>query len=166
MSLAIVHNTAAAAKHRHVDVREVVEELRRRHPRAGEDRLAEMLVERLEEDRHLLLDAGRFLVERILAAVETRQRQSRAAPSPEQRTARKAVEREQVKTLVEKVKAAVLDTEIGGTKLRFHTPATVSHMSTGLARIAELATERGGPDCLIGEVVCEREAVEVLGDAT
>jgi hypothetical protein len=67
MSLAVVH-TAAPATRRHVDIREVVAELRRRHPRAGEDRLVEMLVERLEEDRHLLVDACRYLVQKMLAA--------------------------------------------------------------------------------------------------
>jgi hypothetical protein len=70
MSLAVVHT--APATRRRIDVSSVVIELRRGHPRAGADRLAEMLVERLEEDRHLLLDAGRFLVEKILATAETR----------------------------------------------------------------------------------------------
>ena len=81
MSLAVVHTTAPATRRR-VDIREVVAELRRSHPRAGEDRLAEMLVERLEEDRHLLLDAGRFLVGKILASAETRQRQSQGHLPP------------------------------------------------------------------------------------
>ena len=159
MSLAVVHNTMPATRRR-VDIREVVEELHRRFPRMGPERLAERLVERLEEDRHLLLNAGRFLVERIITAVETRQRQSRAAPTPAQRTARRAQEVAQVTKLVEKVReVAVLDMLMpNGKHMRFCTGEEMAAFGTAYSRIAE----RVGA-AMVGEVMVEAEVCALLG---
>jgi hypothetical protein len=120
------------------------------------EHLSEALRERLEEDAHLLRAAARFVVEKILAAAETRARQSRAAPTPAQRTARRAQEAAQVTKLVEKVReVAVLDMPMpNGQQLRFCRGSEVALWGAGFSRIAA----KVGPDCLVGEVVTEAEA--------
>ena len=78
-SLAVIRDTSPSRHHRHVDVRSVVEELRRQSPRAGVDRLAEALAERAEEDRHLLVDACRAVVRQIVSTIETTRRRHQTA---------------------------------------------------------------------------------------
>ena len=110
MSLAVVRDTALPLRpRRRQDVRQAVEKLRRRYPRDG-DRLAKALVDTLLDDRDLLLDVARFVIEKIAAVTETRQRISRAAPSPRERAARKVSEQAAVKEIAAKVKMLVLDT--------------------------------------------------------
>jgi hypothetical protein len=157
MSLAVVHTTAPATR-RSVDVREVVAELRRRHPRAGEDRLVEMLVERLEEDRRLLLDAGRYLVQKVLAAAETRVRQSRAAPSPELRAERQAAEKAAVTALAAKVRGSVLDMLIGEKSLRDMTGAEVARLGVAFTRLAS----RVPPSARVGDCLSESQAAALI----
>jgi hypothetical protein len=122
----------------------------------------------LEEDRHLLLDAGRFLVERVLAIAETRQRQSRAAPSPEQRTARKVAEKVAVTKLAARVKATlVLDlpvTLIGGeTKaLRYMTKTELDQLG---GFYVHLGARLEAPSEMCGERWTEGEVKALLGAA-
>jgi hypothetical protein len=157
MSLAAVH-TIAPATRRSVDIREAFSELRRLHPRAGEDRLVEMLVERLEEDRHLLVDAGRYLVQRMLAAFETRVRLSRAAPSPVERAERHAVEKAAVTALAAKVRGSVLDMMIGERALRDMTGAEVGKLGQGFQRLAS----RIPPGARVGDCVNEAQAAALI----
>jgi hypothetical protein len=158
MGLAVVARDTAPATRRSVDVREVVAELRRLHPRAGEDRLVEMLVERLEEDRHLLVDAGRCLVQKMLAAFETRVRQSRAAPSPVERAERQAAEKSAVTALAAKVRGSVLDMMIGEKALRDMTGAEVGRLGLGFQRLAS----RIPPGARVGDCVSESQAAALI----
>jgi hypothetical protein len=159
MSLAVVRDTALPLRpRRRQDVRQAVEKLRRRYPRDG-DRLAKALVDTLLDDRDLLLDVARFVIEKIAAVTETRQRMSRAAPSPRERAARKVSEQAAVKEIAAKVKMLVLDTIMpNGEKLRFCRGSEVAQWGAGFSLIAE----RVGPDCLVGEVLCERDVAELL----
>lgn len=158
MGLAIAHSTLEPTRRR-VDVRETVEELRRRHPRLGEDRLAEMLADRIEEDRHLLLDASHVLVRQVLAVMEGRERQRRVASAP-MRAAREAVNRREVQAAVAKVKAlVVLDTILpSGKLLRYATGSEVAALGEAYQRIAE----RVGPNAMVGELLTEAEAAELM----
>jgi hypothetical protein len=98
MSLAAVRDAPFEPTHRLVDVRATVEELRRSHPRAGEEGLAGMLADRFEEDRHLLLDASLVLVRQFLGTAKNRERQRRAASAPV-RAARRVADRAEVQVL-------------------------------------------------------------------
>ena len=158
MGLAVVARDTAHATRRHVDIREVVAELRRLHPRAGEDWLVEMLVERLEEDRHLLVDAGRYLVQRMLAAAETHVRQSRAAPSPELRAERQAIEKAAVTALAAKVRGSVLDMIIGEKALRDMTGQEVAKLGAGFTRLAS----RIPAGARVGDCVNEAQAAALI----
>ena len=64
----------------------------------------------------------------MLAAFETRMRQSRAAPSPEARAERQAVEKAAVTVLAAKVRGSVLDMMIGEKALRDMTGAEVGKL--------------------------------------
>jgi hypothetical protein len=113
----------------------------------------------LEEDRHLLLDAGHFLVERVLAIAETRQRMSRAAPSPEQRTERRVAEKSAVKAVVAKLKETVLLDLVmpNGVAMRYCTGEQMSGFGSAYSQIAE----RVGP-ALVGKLMIESEVRALL----
>jgi hypothetical protein len=142
---------------RHVDVRKVIEDLHRRYPRTGTEKLAGMLAERIEEDRHLLLDAARSLVRQVLVGTEGRERQRRASSAPV-RAKREASNQVAVRQLVGKVKTAVLDMVIGNKQLRFLTGSEVARLGAGFVKLAE----RVPADAYVGEVVTEAEAAELL----
>ena len=152
------HNTAPATRRR-VDIREVVAELHRRHPRAGEDRLAEMLVGRLEEDRHLLARCWPLSRAKVLAAAETRARQSRAAPTPRQRAKRQATEKAAVTAVAARVKELVLlDLMMpNGVAMRFCSGTQMAGFGTAYEKIAE----RAGT-AMVGEVLVEAEVKALL----
>jgi hypothetical protein len=159
MSLAI--STTSSARHQpRADVREVVQELRRLNPRMGEAGLSEKLAERIEEDRRLLLDASRVLVRQVLSTAEIVRRRRQDGRTPEERTQRRAVAKAEVTALATKVRTiCVLDTVLpGGKLLRFATGAEVAELGAGYARIAAKVPV----DCLVGEVLCEREAQELM----
>jgi hypothetical protein len=159
MSLAVVRDTAPAPRHRPAqDIRTVVEDLRARHRRADNERLADMLVEILDEDHDLLRVAASFIVEKVAALIATRERQQRAAPSPRERVERQVVEKIAVTTLAAKVKERVLlDTMVtllsGEQKARrFCLGRELAELGTAYGRIAE----RVG-DAMVGEVLIESE---------
>jgi hypothetical protein len=100
-------------------------------------------------------------------------RSSRNAPRRRARTTararaeHRAQEVVQVEKLVRRVQATVLDQIMpNGQKLRFCRGSDCAAWGEGLSKLAALATDRGGPDCLIGEVICEVEAAALLGAAT
>jgi hypothetical protein len=159
VSLAI--STTSPSRHRpRADVHEVVQELRRLNPRMGEERLAEALAERIEEDRRLLLDASRVLVRQALTT-ETivRRRRRQDGRTPEERSQRRIAAKAEVKKLVEKVReVAVLDMVVDGKALRFLTGAEVARLGAGFSKLAE----RVPADALVGEIVTEAEAAELM----
>jgi hypothetical protein len=159
MSLALIRDNIPSTR-RHVDVCEVVEELRRQSPRAGADRIAALLAERIEEDHHLLISASRFIAEKVLAAAVTaRQRRQQAIPTPRQRAERRVAEKAEVAKLAAKVREiAVLDMVINGTQLRFMTGTEVARLGAGFTKLAE----RVPADAYVGECVTEAEAMELL----
>ncbi len=158
MSLAIVSRDAVLEPtRRRVDVREMIRDLHRRHPRMGVDGLADKVCDLLEEDRHLLLDAARALVRQIVSEVDGRERQRHAASAPV-RAEREAANRAAVQKAIVQVKALVLDTVIAGKALRFHTGAEVALLGAGFVKLAE----RVPADCLVGEIVTESEAAALL----
>jgi hypothetical protein len=158
MGLAVV-STTAPSPHRHIDVREVIGELRHLHPRAGEGRLSELLAERLEEDRHLLLDASRILVHQIGASIAAAERLRRAAPTPRQRASRKAAEQAQVRAAVTKVKEAVLLDLVmpNGIAMRY---CSGTQMAGFGAAYEKIAAKVG--DAMVGEVMVESEVKALL----
>ena len=159
MSLAVVRDTALPSRQRRrQDVRQAVKGLRRRYPRDG-DRLAKALVDTLLDDRDLLLDVARFVIEKIAAIAETRQRMSRAAPSPRERAARKVSEQAAVKEIVGKVKEmVVLDLIMpNGVALRFCSGTQMAGFGRAYGKIAE----RVG-DAMVGEVLVESEVKALL----
>jgi hypothetical protein len=73
MALAVVSTSSSQSRHRRRrDVRGVIEGLRRRHPHVSGDRLAQALADELLDDRDLLLDVARFVVEKVAAAFSRR----------------------------------------------------------------------------------------------
>jgi hypothetical protein len=160
MSLAIVARSTLEPTHRRVDVRATIEELRRSHPRAGEDRLAERLAGRLEEDRHLLADAARSLVRHFSARIEGREHQRRAANAPV-RARREAVNRREVKATVTKARRTILlDMPMpNGKPMRFCTGDEMASFGTAYAK-------KGEPvgDAMVGEILVEVQVRELLYD--
>jgi hypothetical protein len=157
MSLAVVARSLEPTRRR-VDVRTTVVELRRNHPRAGENRLAEMLADRIEEDRHLLLDAARSLVQQFSAGTEGRERQRRAASAPV-RTRREAVNRREVTATVAKARETILlDLMMpNGVAMRFCSGTQMAGFGTAYEKIAE----RVGAS-MVGEVMVEAEVRTLL----
>jgi DNA polymerase II large subunit len=168
MSLAVIRDTAPSQyPHRPPDLRGTVEELRRRNRRADEGRLAECLVTVLSEDADLLLEASRFIIEKISAAIDAQQRRQQAAPNTRQRAERKVTEQAAVAEIVEKVRLAVLDMTVmlvNGEmkKLRFVTGAELAGLGAAYTKLAAAIP----PDAMLGECLTESEAAELLGSAS
>jgi hypothetical protein len=160
MSLAAVQ-PVLPPRHCSRDVMQVIGSLRRQNPRIGEDRLAELLADELLDDRELLLDAGRHLVRKALVSARPKS-VAKVVAVRRQRIARQEAEEATVKAIVAKVKAAlVLDMEIGGKRLRFHTGAEVARLGAGFVKLAK----RVPADCLVGEIVTEAEAAALMGES-
>ena len=163
MSLAVVRDVTVEPTRRHVDIRETVEELRRLNPRSGQERLAELLANRIEEDRHLLLDAARSLVRLFSAGTEGRERQRHAASAPV-RARREEVTRHEVKRIVAKARQAILLDMLmtlpnGEQKpLRFCYGGEIEALGTAYQRIAE----KVGKNAMVGEIMCESEVRALL----
>jgi hypothetical protein len=108
MSLAVIRDTVPAT-HRRADIRETIEQLRREN--RGEERLAEALAERVEEDRRLLVDACTVLVRQALTPIETvRRRRRQDGRTSDERAQRRAVATAEVKAVAAKVKELVAST--------------------------------------------------------
>jgi hypothetical protein len=130
-SLAVIYNVAPANRQRQSDVNKVISGLHKQHPKAGTDRLAELLADELLDDRVLLSATARHLVERWRASSKTSQKLRKAAPSAKVRIARRVAETKAVAEAVAKVKMAVLDLPImlvtgEAKKLRFCYGSAVS----------------------------------------
>jgi hypothetical protein len=160
MALAVVSSAPASARSRqpHQDLRAVVEDLRRKHKRAGDARIAQALEEMLEDDPPLLRAAARFILDRIPAV---------RAPSVTERTARqsaRAVEKAAVQKLaIAARQQIVLDTMVtlatGEQKqLRYCLGSEIGQLGALYSRLAE----RVGPTSMIGEVLVEAEVAELL----
>ena len=159
MSLAIVRGPVPSTC-RHVDVCQVVRELRHSNPRMPEDRLAELLAERVEEDHHLLVDACRVVVRQtpIRDAERSQQRQSRKAPAA-QRATRQEAEKAAVRQVAEKVRTVVLLDLLmpNGTAMRYCSGTQMAGFGKAYEKIAERAGE-----ALVGEVLLEKDVRELL----
>ena len=149
--LAVV-STSQSRHRRSPDVGALVADLRRQHGKQASNALFELLL----EDEALMRAVAAFVVEKLAAAPRRR-----VMPSRKARSEHRAQEAVQVEKLVSRVKAAVLDMEIGGKKLRFHTGAEVAHLGAGFVKLAE----RVPADCLVGEIVTEIEAAQLLAVA-
>jgi hypothetical protein len=164
MGLAVVADTAPTSRRRCVDVLEVIDELRRLRPKAGEETLAVMLTERLGEDPRLLLAASRALIRQSLASAAVGKRLRKAAPTPKARAARKVVEERAVAEIVGKVREQVaLDMTVmllDGTRkaLRFCLRRELSSLGAAYVRIAQ----RIGADVMVGEALTSAEAQELM----
>jgi hypothetical protein len=157
MGLAVAHSTLEHTRRR-VDVREVIHDLHRRYPRMGEDRLAQMLAERIEEDRHLLLDASRLLVHQIVAVTETRKHQRKAASAPV-RAARRVADQAEAKAIAAKARQTImLDLLMpNGVAMRYCSGTQMAGFGKVYAKIAEKAG-----DAMVGEVMVESEVKALL----
>ena len=159
MSLAVVADiTSGSRPRRRQDVPEIIEGLHRRNPSADRDRLAQLLVDKLLGDRDLMFEASRILVERVLQMAQARLRRAAAQPDRRRRAERRSEEKAEVQQLAAKVRGAVLDMLIDGKALRFHTGAEVARLGAGFVKLAE----RVPADCLVGEILCERQAQELM----
>jgi hypothetical protein len=166
-SLAVVHDTAPRQSRPSMDLRTTVEDLSRRHRRAGPDKLAEMLVTVLSEDADLLLQASHFIVEKIGAAIDAQVRRREAAERRPSRAARRVAEKAIAEQVVEKVAVAVLDLPIvllsGETKqLRFTTGAELAGLGSAYTRLAAAVPA----DVMLGEVLDDQQAAELWGSAS
>lgn len=157
MGLAVAHSTLEPTRRR-VDVREVVHDLHRRYPRMGEDRLAQMLAERIEEDRHLLLDASRLLVHQIFVVTETRKHQRKAASAPV-RAARRVADQAEAKAIATKARQTILLDLImpNGKAMRFCSGTQMAGFGAAYAKIAERVGE-----AMVGEVMVEAEVKALM----
>lgn len=139
-------------------IRDVVTELRRRH--ADAHGLAAALVERLEHDHAVLVSAAQYIVATLLTAAETAETRRTSMPTREQRTRRHEERGREAKHQAKRLAAKLmLDLMMPNNKrLRFCTGAEVGAFGSAYAKIAE----KVGPDNLVGEVLCEREAAEPM----
>ena len=124
----------------------------------GEDRLAQMLAERIEEDRHLLLDASRLLVHQIVVVTETRKHQRKAASAPV-RAARRVADQAEAKAIAAKARQTILLdlTMPNGVAMRFCSGTQMAGFGTAYEKIAE----RAGT-AMVGEVMVEAEVNALL----
>jgi hypothetical protein len=152
MSLTVVSTASQSRRRRPPDVGALVADLRREHGKRASAALYDLLL----EDEAVARAVAAFVVEKLAAAPRRRARTTARA-----RAEHRAQEAVQVEKLVSRVKAAVLDMEIGGKKLRFHTGAEVAHLGAGFVKLAE----RVPADCLVGEIVTEIEAAQLLAVA-
>jgi hypothetical protein len=81
-SLAVIYNVAPANRQRQSDVNKVISGLHKQHPKAGTDRLAELLADELLDDRVLLSATARHLVERWRALPRQAKSCARLRPAP------------------------------------------------------------------------------------
>jgi hypothetical protein len=117
-----------------------------------------LVADELLDDKVLLLATARHLVERWRVSAKTSRR--RAAPSAKVRIARRVAEAEAVEKITAQIKERVVLDMImpNGERLRFCTGKQVAGFGAGFAKLAE----RVGADCLVGEMVCENEAAELI----
>jgi hypothetical protein len=149
---------SARSRQQHQDLRAVVEDLRRKHKRAGDARIAQALEEMLEDDPALLRAAARFILDRIPAA---------RAPTASERVARQSArtaEKAVVQALAAKARQQImLDTMVtllsGETKaLRFCFGHELASLGNAYSR---LAAQVPG-DVMAGEVLVEDQIAELL----
>ena len=162
MSLSAVVTTPSP-RHRNHDVMQVIENLRKQNPRAGEGRLAELLADELLDDRALLVDAAGHLVHKALTSAKPKSA-VKVTAARRQRVARQEAETKAVKAIATRVKELVaLDmmvTLLDGTQkaLRFCFGHELEQLGAAYQRIAE----RVGADVVVGEALTSAEAQELM----
>jgi hypothetical protein len=155
MGLSVVSTSPSQSRtRRSPDVGALVASLRKEHGKRASAALYDLLL----EDEAVARAVAAFVVEKLAAAPRRRARTTARA-----RADHVVIEKAAVGKLVEKVKATVLDMEIGGRKLRFLTGAEVGRLGAGFAKLAEIVPA----DAYVGEVVTEAQAAElIMGAAT
>jgi hypothetical protein len=157
MSLAVVRDTSPS-RHRPRDVLQVIQNLRRQNPRAGESRLAELLADELLDDRALLFDAAGHLVRKALVTAKPKSI-AKVTAARRQRVARQKVEREAVKAIAAAGKDLValdmMGTLLDGSQkpLRFCTGRELGALGAAYGRIAAQL----GADEMVGERFVEKD---------
>jgi hypothetical protein len=145
-------------------VRDLVEELRARYRRASKSELATRLVQRFEADDEALQIVAQFVVGVVLNESEVLRRRLANESPPGERTRRREQTQATAKMLAQKVREHIwLDMTVtlltGKQKaLRFCLGSEVAELGAAYGRIAE----RVGADCLVGEVLFERDVAELL----
>jgi hypothetical protein len=163
MSVAAVVSTASPSRHRRLlDVRDVIAELRRMNPKMGQERLAQALAERVEEDRRLLVNACTVLIRQALTAQTiVRRRRQQNGRTPLERAQRRDLATAEVRTIAGKVRVSlVLDMPVmlisGETKaLRYTTKEELDQLGglyVQLGARMESATEMCGERWTAAEV--------------
>jgi hypothetical protein len=143
-------------------IRAAVRELRKRQPRADERRLGQLLAQRIEDDGDLLEAGALYLAHDAMVAEQARK--SRAAPTPRARAARRVVEEKAVAEITAKAREIILlDTPVmllsGERKLlRYCFGRELGQLGAAYSRIAAAVP----PDAMIGEVLCEEQARELM----
>ena len=145
-----------APRHRGRGVLEVIRSLRQQSPRIGEDRLVELLVDELLDNRELLRAVAGDLVHKALvpAKVKPKPTPKAAETARRQRVARQAAATAEAQAVAGKVKASILlDTMVmlvtGEQKqLRYATKVELDRLG-GL--YVKLAARLEAPDEMCGE---------------
>jgi hypothetical protein len=161
-----------APRHRGRGVLDVIRSLRQQSPRIGEDRLVELLVDELLDDRELLRAVAGDLVHKALvpAKVKPKPTLKAAEAARRARASRQAVEKEQTTKIAANVRQQItLDAVItllnGGTKeLRYCTAGELTELvvrGSIYGRIAAKVMEAGGADAMVGEIICARDLEEI-----
>jgi hypothetical protein len=171
MSLSVVA-TLPAPRQRGRDVQQVIQGLRREHPRAKEVRLAELLADELVDDRELLLIVAGDLVHKAVAPAKVKAKPTlkAAEAARRERASRQAVEKEQTTKIAANLRQRItLDAVItllnGGTKeLRYCTAGELTELAVRgsiYGRIAAKVMEAAGADAMVGEIICARDLEEI-----
>ncbi|MGP0085785.1 MAG: hypothetical protein ACLP0B_19490 [Steroidobacteraceae bacterium] len=140
------------------NIHAVIGSLRTEHPSAGDTRLVELLIDRLQSDQAALVAAARYLISTIIVPARAgldAQLQKRTAP-PEQ----KARERAQVRTAASAVAARVLLLNLvmpNGKPMRACSGEEMAGFGAGYARIAEKVG-----NALVGAVLDERQVQALM----
>ncbi len=143
-------------------MRVIVERLQLEHPGAGDTRLAELLIERMLEDRAVLEAAARYAIETAVPArAGLDARLQLRSPRPEQR----ARERAEMRTAASAVAAKVVLLNLpmpNGKPMRACTGAEMAGFGAGYARIAE----KVGTANLVGAVLSEAQVRPLMTKVT
>ena len=163
-----------APRHRGRGVLDVIRSLRQQSPRIGEDRLVELLVDELLDDRELLRAVAGDLVHKALVPGKVKPKPKPTLKAAEaarrERASRQAVEKEQTTKIAANVRQQItLDAVItllnGGTKeLRYCTAGELTELAVRgsiYGRIAAKVMEAGGADAMVGEIICARDLEEI-----
>jgi hypothetical protein len=149
-SLAVVRETAPSRHRGQINITEVVTELRHQNRKATDERIAERLLEQMDEDHDLMRAAAGFIVERVVL---------RQHVSPKARAERQVAEKAAVRAIAGKVRETVLLDLVmpNGAAMRFNTGTQMGAYGKAYEKIAE----RAGA-AMVGEVMVESEVKALL----